>query len=168
MRPALSLSVLLLACGCAADRGSAPSEQRAALLGIETSSPSAEQAEELGLPFKVRQQCRVVTRVTEPAASAGVREGDVLFAIGDVDLYSQDDLDDVLRASRPGDEVSLALRHRDEPEVQSLRVVLGVGTEKKAVGIAWRYASLANLPRALEESRSTVRNVLVGLSGAET
>jgi len=138
------------------------------VLGIVTEAPSPEQAEELGLPFKVRQQCRVVTSATGPAASAGVRAGDVLFAIGDVDLYSQDDLDDVLRVSRPGDEVVLALKRKGEPEVEKLEVVLGAGAAQASGGIAWRYASLANLPRALEEGRKTGKNVLVGLSGAET
>jgi predicted metalloprotease with PDZ domain len=138
------------------------------VLGIETSAPSEELAQELDLPFHVRQQCRVVTSATGPASAAGVREGDVLFAIGDVDLYSQDDLDDVLRVSRPGDEVILALRRRGEPDVRKVAVVLGAGEAKPSTGIAWRYASFASLPRALEEARSTGKNVLVGLSGAET
>ena len=168
VRPALLSFALLLACSCAASKGAASSPSRAAVLGIVTEAPSPEQAEELGLPFKVRQQCRVVTSVTGPAASAGVRAGDVLFAIGDVDLYSQDDLDDVLRVSRPGDEVVLALKHEGEHEVQKIEVVLGAGAAQAPAGIAWRYASLANLPRALEEGRSTGKNVLVGLSGAET
>lgn len=161
---------LVLACGCAAGRGSAStrSQSPVAVLGIATEAPSQELAEELGLPFKVRQQCRVVARVSEPAAGAGVRAGDVLFAIGDVDLYSQDDLDDVLRVSRPGDAVVLALRHAGERDVQSLEIVLGAGAAQAPAGITWRHASFANLPRALEEARATGKNVLVGLSGAET
>jgi len=160
---------LLLACACAAGKGapSSAASSPAAVLGIETDAPTEEQAEQLGLPFKVRQQCRVVTSVTGPAASAGVRAGDVLFAIGDVDLYSQDDLDDVLRVSRPGEEVILALK-RGESAVRKVEVVLGAGTKRAPAGIAWRYASLANLPRALEEARGSGKNVLVGLSGAET
>jgi S1-C subfamily serine protease len=169
MKPELASFTLFLA-GCATGGSSVSptSQARVAVLGVETSAPSQELAEELGLPFKVRQQCRVVASATDPAASAGVGEGDVLYAIGDVDLYSQDDLDDVLRVSRPGDEVVLALRRRGEPDVQKIRVVLGAGEARATKGIAWRYASLASLPRALEEARSKGRNVLVGLSGAET
>jgi predicted metalloprotease with PDZ domain len=165
-----SLLAFLLACGCAAAGGDAASNprSRAAVLGLETGAPSPELAEELDLPFEVRQQCRVVTRAGEPAAGAGVRAGDVLFAIGDVDLYSQDDLDDVLRASRPGERVVLALARRGEPGVRKVEVVLGAGEARAPEGVAWRYASLASLPRALAESRAGGKNVLVGLSGAET
>jgi hypothetical protein len=158
MKPELASFTLFLA-GCATGGSSVSptSQARVAVLGVETSAPSQELAEELGLPFKVRQQCRVVASATDPAASAGVGEGDVLYAI-----------DDVLRVSRPGDEVVLALRRRGEPDVQKIRVVLGAGEARATKGIAWRYASLASLPRALEEARSKGRNVLVGLSGAET
>jgi PDZ domain-containing secreted protein len=109
----------------------------------------------------------VVESVTEPAASAGVRKGDILFAVGDVDLYSQDDLDDVLRASRPGEEVVLAVKRGGE-EVRKVAVRLGFEAGPGTAGIAWRYASLANLPRARQEARAGKKNVLVGLSGAET
>ena len=94
----VSLLLCLSLAACAGTRaGEGPSSTTRAKLGIRTAAPSEEQAEALALPFKVRQQCRVVESVSEPAASAGVRAGDVLFAAGEVDLYSQDDLDDVVR-----------------------------------------------------------------------
>jgi S1-C subfamily serine protease len=162
-----SLTVLV-ACGCAAAGAVPGARVERAVLGVATEEPSRELAQELSLPFEVRQQGRVVTSAAGPARAAGVREGDVLLAAGEVELYSQDDLDDVVRASWPGDEVVLALRRRGEAAPREMTVELGSELAEALAGIVWCHASLASLPRALEEARTTGKNVLVGLSGAET
>lgn len=167
------VAVVSLAPGCAAgssvSSGSPPAPTATrATLGVETAAPSDELAAELGLPLRVRRQGRVVESVAGPAAVAGVRPGDVLLAIDRVELFSQDDIDDVLRTSKPGQSVSLRVRRRGNEEESILAATLGGEPAPAPAGIAWRYASLVNLPRALEEARATKRNVLVGLSGAET
>lgn len=169
MRQGLACAVLLWLGSCAAGRTASGTENETqATIGIETRAPTEREAEELGLSFKVRQQGRVVTRVSEPAAGAGIRPGDVLCQADGIDLYSQDDLDDAVRARRPGDGVALVLERTGEDIVHVITVKLGSERGPAAHGIAWRHASLAHLPSALAEARATGKNVLVGLSGAET
>ena len=168
---ALFLALTLSGCtGTRAAPASVPAGGNAvrATLGVETGAPSEELATELGLPFHVRRQGRVVESASGPAAAAGVRSGDVLLAIDRVELFSQDDIDDVVHTSRPGDTLSLRVRRPGDEEERTLAATLGRESGAAPPGIAWRYASLANLPPALEEARATKKNALVGLSGAET
>ncbi len=157
--------------GCASERA-LPAAGRAtrASLGIETVAPTESQAAELGLATRVRQQGRIIERVEPdaPAARAGLCAGDALLAVGGVELYSQDDLDDLLRASIPGAALSIRFKRPGQPEERTVTATLGSEPAPASPGIAWRHASLASLPRALEEARATGKNALVGLSGAET
>lgn len=149
----------------------APREQ-AAVLGFETAVPSEELSKALGLRNNVRVLGREVTEV-EPdgaAARAGVRVGDVVLRLGGNDLYSADDVADFLRVASPGDRVPVVLERIGESGQVELVATLGGEsvTAAETPDIEWQYASLGQLPMALEEARAKMKKVLVGLSGAET
>jgi predicted metalloprotease with PDZ domain len=142
----------------------------AATLGVTTSIPSKELAQEMELEFQVRQQGRFVDSVAlDGAASrAGIRTGDVLLELGDVTLYSQDDIDDFLYVNEPETRVRATVVRKGTSERKELSVTLGAGAARGTDGIEWQYASLAQLPAALDQARAEKKKVLVGLSGAET
>ena len=126
----------------------------------------------MGLTFNVRWEGRLIDEV-EPggaAADAGLREGDVLLAMDDVTLFSADDIADLLRVSNPGRSVKVRLKRSGTTEISEAVVVLGSESvpSGSAHAIDWQFASLAQLPRALEVARAQKKKVLVGLSGAET
>lgn len=143
---------------------------RSASLGVETSVPPADLARELQLPFEVRQQGRLVTAVTAGSAAfqAGIQVGDVLLQLDEVTLYSHDDIDDFVSVLHPGAEVTATVVRRRSHEQEELQVELGSKPAHGTQGIQWQYASLAQLPTALDEARAAKKRVLVGLSGAET
>jgi len=145
-----------------------PDLEERATLGVMTSVPTPELAAALRLPNRVRVLGRVVESAEGAAAAAGLRPGDVLLALNEIELYSQDDLDDVLRASRPGETIALRALRPGEPGERQLTARLGGVPTTAVSGIRWQYASLASLPRAQAEAREKRRHVLVGLSGAET
>ena len=165
---AAALAASTLACASTSAGDSAEIEH--ATLGVTTEAPSEELARELGLEHRVRYRGRVVDSVVpgSAAAQAGLAPGDVLLALDAVELFSQDDIDDVLRVQRPGQTVTLTFQRAHARDERSARATLGGERGPPRAGIAWRHASLANLPRALEEARAQERLVLVGLSGAET
>ncbi|RME51751.1 MAG: PDZ domain-containing protein [Caldilineae bacterium] len=58
-----------------------------------------------------------------PAAQAGLQAGDVVTAVGDVEVQSFQDLADAIAAHQPGDEVALTVERNGE--TQSITVTLG-------------------------------------------
>lgn len=145
-------------------------EVRRARLGLSTSVPSNELAELLELENRVRVRGRVIDRAEGPALEAGLRKGDVLLKLGDVDLYSADDISDFLRVSSPGARVPIAFKREGNTDVLEVVVSLGKDRIEATSGpeIRWQFASLGQLPRALEVARAQKKKVMVGLSGAET
>lgn len=139
-------------------------------LGVETRVPSEETVEAMSLPHRVRQQGREIVSLEPDGAAArlGLSEGDVLLRADGVDLYSQDDLLDVVRVRKPGDRIRLLLVRSGRTDAEELEVELGRGELRRPDSLRWQYASLAQLPRALEEARAAKKKVMVGLSGAET
>lgn len=166
------LAIALVACRSSSGKPQeiAPTTAAGATLGVTTEIPSRELAREMGLEFQIRQQGRLVESVAEgsAASSAGIRTGDVLVQLGEVTLYSQDDIDDFLSVSEPGAQVRATLVRGDTRERRELSITLGSGSAPPPGTMRWQYASLAQLPAALEEARAEMKKVLVGLSGAET
>lgn len=167
------VSVLAVVLGAAAWADEpAPATVREAVLGCETRTPSKDEVKAFALTVLARPRGRVVTTVAEGSAAAkgGLGVGDVLVAIDDHDLYSQDDLDDALRARVPGAKAALSVLRKDTAKAESLAVELG-SCEVKAPAfprIAWELAGLARLPAALALARERKQFVVVGLAGAET
>lgn len=168
----MSIALVLGACQSPAATlpESSSSLEKSAALGVSTSVPSEALAREMGLEFQVRLQGRLVDSVSEESAAeaAGIRSGDVLLQLDDVALYSQDDIDDFVSVHRPGDRVRATVVRGETHRREELPVELGTGPARAKDGIDWQYASLAQLPAALEEARAEKKQVLVGLSGAET
>jgi len=141
-----------------------------ATLGVTTSVPSPELALEMGLEFLVRQQGRRIDSVDEgsPASLMGIRVGDVLLKLGGTTLYSQDDINDFLSVHPSGTRATLTLVRAGMRQRDELSVALETGALVPSSTIPWRFASLSQLPAALDRARAEKKRLLVGLSGAET
>lgn len=143
-----------------------------ATLDAKTRAPTKQEATKLGLKFEVRVLGQLVTDVMKngAAAKSGLKPGDVLVSLGGVDLFSQDDIADVLRVHAPGQKIKTSVLRANTLKHEVLRVTLGSKevNAPKARELAWDYASLVNLPAALAKAKAGKLVVLVGLSGAET
>ena len=174
MKLLLSVTIALASGACRSPAAPPPesslSLEKSAALGVTTSVPPGALAREMGLALQVRLQGRLVESVSEGSAAeaAGIRRGDVLLRLDDVTLYSQDDIDDFVSVHRPGDRVRATVVRGETNRREELSIELGAGPARTREGIDWQYASLAQLPAALEEARAAKKKVLVGLSGAET
>ena len=97
-------------------------EVTSAYLGVSTTDLSPEDAERFDLPV----QSGAIVETVEPgsgADGAGVRQGDIIVALGDDQVENTGDLLGALRDYRPGDAVELAVvRDGDE---QTLNATLG-------------------------------------------
>ncbi|MEK7867190.1 MAG: PDZ domain-containing protein [Planctomycetota bacterium] len=164
MRTAIAL--LALSAVCLAEEAKAPG----ATLGIETRQPTKQEGSDFRLGAIAGRWCgRLVTSVEEggPASKAGAAVGDVLVRVGANDLYSQDDLDDVLRWAKAGAEVTLVVKRAGTNAEESLAATLG-GSAAAGDGLTWHFAGPGQLEDALALAKKEGKTVLVGLSGAET
>lgn len=175
MKVITTLGLCALGAGCSstpAPQSDSIGTTSIASLGLRTSVPSQELGEEMGLTFNVRWEGRIIDEVTPGGAAekAGVKSGDVLLAIDGITLFSQDDISDFLAVSSPGQEVSVELKRVGKGDAEELRVTLGAESAPLArePELGWQFASLAQLPKALELARAEKKKVMVGLSGAET
>lgn len=158
-------AILLASCACAV----APlSGIQVPGLGVSTRAPTDYEGQCWELLRTERWQGRVVETIAPggPADLAGIRTGDVITQVGDVELYSQDDLSDYLRVTGTGERVAVRLKRKDDAKEEALSVTLG--PTPTPAGFRWQYASLGQLSAALTEAEKTRKSVLIGLSGAET
>lgn len=151
--------------------GARESVELRATLGASTSVPSSEVTQQMDLTHKVRVHGRVIDEV-EPgsaAAEAGLQPGDVLLRLGENDLYSADDIADFLSVSSQSDQVLVSFKSAGEVEPREATVTLG-GERIAAEGprLRWQFASLGQLPEALDIARAKKKKIMVGLSGSET
>jgi hypothetical protein len=167
-RPAWGLIALT---GCAVVPSERAQRPGRAWLGVETRAPAPEVARELELPFNVRVQGLEVVEVAAagPAAAAGLASGDVLLSLDHNDLYSRDDLADFVATCRPGQRVEVRFRRPGDARTRTAALALGNDDgARDAAPFSWRFAGCGQMVAALEEARVTGRELLVGLSGAET
>ena len=145
-----------------------------AYLGVATRAPSSTEVVDLDLSrrHRVRGQIIEVVADASPAAQAGLRRGDVVVSLDDNDIYSRDDIRDFLNTSSPGRKVRIHVKRPGTSQNQSVLAELGKpqASPKPESGkrLEWDFAGLAQLPLALETAKDKKKNVLVGLSGAET
>ena len=164
IRTLTAASVALVLGSCSTTPGDNASQEDGAAtwkatLGLSTSVPSSELAESLRLNNKVRVHGRAIDHVEGPAAEAGLRKGDVLLKLGDVDLYSADDIADFLSVSSPGARVPVAFKRQGDADVREAVVALGQAPAEASSesGLRWQFASLGQLSRALEVARRRKR-----------
>lgn len=150
----------------------ATSSRKKATVGLLTSVPSKEVVESMGLTNKVRVHGRFVNEVTAdgPAAQAGLQAGDVILKLAGNDLYSGDDLADIMRVCAPGEKLAMVFKRPGEQDSREVLLTLGSGelSAEEAAGLQWDYAGLGQVQEALGAARSAKKKVLVGISGAET
>jgi predicted metalloprotease with PDZ domain len=174
---ALTFSALLFGACASPGAGDAsahtgPQVLRIASLGASTRGPNAQEIRDLGLDFEVRARGQIIVHVEEESAAsqASLLVGDVLVILDGVELYSQDDIADILRAHSPGDALSLRVLRSATGMEEEVEVTLGVSEAIAAPTPiqTWEFTSLAQLPAALAAARAQNKKILIGLSGAET
>ena len=176
-RLSLPIAGLLLCCPAATQELATEAQHKdpvvmVATLGATTRQPTRDEVKELGLKWEVRVRGQVGTDVAEDGAAskAGIVQGDVIVKLGGVEVFSQDDIADVLRVSLPGQKVSASILRAKSEQEDVVAVSLGQKKVKapKTPQLEWDYASLANLDAALAAAKQDKKLVLVGLTGAET
>ena len=180
IRISFGTKALLLCCAISAqeppkqDKESKKPEPtlRVATLDATTRAPTREEVKQLGLKFEVRARGQIVSELAKDGAGAkaGITAGDVIVRLGNVEVFSQDDIADVLLVSAPGKKLVASILRAKTGKEETVEFVLGAKEVKapKAPPLAWNYASLANLNSALAKAKKDKKLVLVGLSGAET
>ena len=104
-----------------------------ATLGASLRAPSRKEMKELDLKFEVRTRGQIVTDIEKKGASAraGIEVGDVIVRLDDNEIFSQDDIADFLRASKPGRKVEVLVQRADTAEQETVEVALGTEREGK-------------------------------------
>ncbi len=143
-RLALSATLGLVFCVPVATQGEQGQEKlyvNVASLGMITRAPSTEEVKQLDLKNLVKIQGQIVSEVSADgaAAKAGIQKGDAILKLDRNGIFSQDDIADFLRVSKPGQNVDVVL-------------VRGKDSEETALARAKKQGAL----------------LFVGLSGAET
>lgn len=149
----------------------AESEIKPAALGADTRAPTAEEAKTYGLDALVgRVRGQYVTALDKegPAAKAGLKAGDVILSLDDNKLYSRDDLEDVMRVTKPGASVKVAVKRAGTFKEEALTVTLGTALAASKDAFTWQYAGPGQLNQTRARARKEGKLILVGLSGADT
>ncbi len=144
----------------------------AASLGMSTRAPSAEEVEQLDLKMQVKIQGQIVSEVSEDgaAAKAGIQKGDAILKLDKNGIFSQDDIADFLRVSKPDQKVDVQVVRAKNSEEETLAVSLGSKSVEASTDprLEWEFASLGQLDKALARAKEKGSLLFVGLSGAET
>lgn len=156
----------------AADAETPKEFEKIATLGVETRAPTKEECARYALELNVRYKGQLIERMTKDgvAARAGLQLGDVILMFDKVEIFSSDDLRDLLVVREPGQEVTLQiLRGKDKKKV-SVRLNLGEQKipKRKDPRLTWHHAGLPYLKDALVQAKKEGKRVLIGLSGADT
>jgi len=143
-----------------------------ASLGVETRAPSKEECLKYALRLEVRYQGQLVTGLAKDsvAAKAGIEKGDIILKLGKVEIFSSDDIRDLVMVQRPGQPIAVLLTRGKTKKQETLSVKLGARKipARKGPRLEWQYAGLPYLQDVLRRAKKQKKRVLVGLSGAET
>ncbi|MHC4514043.1 MAG: PDZ domain-containing protein [Planctomycetota bacterium] len=143
-----------------------------ASLGVETRAPSKEECIKYALKLEVRYQGQLVTGLAKDgvAAKAGIEKGDIILKLGKVEIFSSDDIRDLVMVRRPGQLIEVRLTRGKTKKQETLSVRLGAKKipARKVPRLDWQYAGLPYLQDVLRRAKKQRKRVLVGLSGAET
>ncbi len=141
-----------------------------ALLGLSARAANTAEKDAFGLGEAIAGRVNGVV-AEEPAKdgpAAAIRAGDAILALDANRLYSNDDLQDFVRAAKPGQKVKVLLKRADSKKEETVEVTLGSTPAAKETKIVWQFAGPAQLEAALALAKKDGRKVLVGISGAET
>jgi predicted metalloprotease with PDZ domain len=171
LRVLIALSLGLLA-AAEPKQEKAAKPAKIATFGAKVRTPSSEEVKQYGLTrLKHSPNGLFVTAIDTGGAAdkAGLKKGDVLLALDENKMYSQDDLDDFLRVSHPGSEVQALVKRADSLKEEKVTVTLQAA-EKATDGskFTWQYASLGQLDKAIAAAKKDGKPVFIGLSGADT
>lgn len=163
-------ALALLACAAFADEPKPEPEAATLGLGSRAASKEEQSAFKLGDAIAGRVNGVVAEDVAADgaAAKAGIGKGDAVLAVDGNRLYSDDDLQDFVRAAKPGQKVKAVVRRAESKKEETVEVTLGAGKAAAATGISWQFAGPAQLDAALALAKKDGKKVLIGISGAET
>lgn len=146
--------------------------EKVATLGVDTRAPTKEECVRYALELNRRYKGQVIDRLRKASAGAkaGLVRGDIIVAMDRVEIFSADDIRDLLMVRKPGQKVTLQVIRGKDNKKETVRLKLG---EKKVLKrrlprLTWNYAGLPYLEDALARARRESKRVLVGLSGADT
>ncbi len=87
-------------------------------------------------------------------------------------ITSNDAIRDFLRVTKPGQKVRVTLKRAETLKTEEVHVKLGrrriAAEEARKSRFTWNFAGLAQLNQALAYAKKQNKQVIVGLSGAET
>jgi S1-C subfamily serine protease len=171
----ITLSVCLLIAADAKEQKDAKTNDakpaRVAALGAKLRAPSSEETTKYGLTHLKQSANGLYLNAIDKggaAEKAGLNKGDVLLALDQNNLYSQDDLADFLRVSHPGSKVRAVVKRADTFKEGKVTLTLDAIEEADRKHFTWQYASLGQLEKAIAAAKREGKLVLVGLSGADT
>jgi S1-C subfamily serine protease len=101
--------------------------EKVATLGVETRAPTKEECARYALELNVRYKGQLIERLTKDGvgAAAGLRIGDVILMLDKVEIFSGDDIRDLLMVRKPGQQITLqVMRAKDQKQV-TVRLKLG-------------------------------------------
>ncbi len=166
---------LILCCPVATqdEQKAKPQKQvKVASLGMSTRAPSGEEVAQLDLKLQVKIQGQIVSEVSEDGAAvkAGIQKGDAILKLDENGIFSQDDIADFLRVSKPDQKVAVHVVHAKNSEEETLSVSLGSESVEASTAprLEWGFASLGQFDAALAKAKQEGSLLFVGLSGAET
>lgn len=110
--------------------------------GLEDFRDRSEDLREwFGSEFYTDGKGALVTEVKEggPAEQAGIREGDIILAVGETEINSEMSLSEAVASHEAGDEVLIKLMRRDEEESLELPVTLAETADGTAL-LGLKYA----------------------------
>jgi len=164
--------VLLAGCTSPSSPEPAPPPSGPAFLGLTTRAATEDEKKtfKLGDAIAGRVNGTVVEEVAAdgPAAKAGIARGDVVLVIDSNRIYSDDDVQDFVRAASAGRKIAVLLRRPALASDELVNVILGAAEGAPPAGIHWEFAGPSQLDAALAEAKKRCTRVMVGISGAET
>jgi serine protease Do len=101
-----------------------------------------------------------------PAERAGIRVSDRILAIDGEEMRTSDEITSLVRAMRPGDEISLTVLR--DAEIHALKATLGVATPEAALGVVPRSAEIRAIHENLDRLRDETRRLEERLKMLET
>src|SRR5262249_6341061 len=152
--------------------GDDPKPTKPAAVGAKLRTPTSEEITRYGLTqLKHSPNGLYLTAIDQdgPADKAGLKKGDVLLALDENKIFSQDDFNDFLRVSHPGSKVQAIVKRAETFKEEKVTVTLDASENAAdARKFTWQHASLGQLERAVAAAKKEGKVVLVGLSGADT
>ena len=147
-----------------------PSET-VAVLGAEFRAPTNAESKRFGIAYRRGQIVETIV-ANGNVDTAGIRKGDAILKLDENAITSNDAIRDFLRVTKPGQKVRVTLKRAETLKTEEVHIKLSrrriAAEEARKSRFTWNFAGLAQLNQALAHAKKQNKQVIVGLSGAET